>query len=159
MPTDNQPELFKAKKTRRTPAAPDPYAGATQKLIALYIRLYRARFAEPPQLNKLDGVTLKRLIRLCGDPEKVMTRLTFFMERDDEYVRTHGGYTIRNFEWRWNDIVNMLNVQAPRGAFQCQHLQTCQSPAEHTRKMIDERRQGREEIVPFRTPSRPSDVF
>jgi hypothetical protein len=158
MPTD-QPELFKAKKTRRTPAVPDPFAGSTHKLIVLYIRLYRERFSEPPQLQKLDGVTLKRLIRLCGDPDKVATRLTFFMQREDEYVRTHGGYTIRNFEWRWNDIVNMLSVQAPRGVVQCQHVPICQSPAEHTRKTIDEHRQGRAENVHFPTRSRPSDVF
>lgn len=152
------PQLFPtAKRQRKATKAPDPFAGETQKLVALYVRLYTGKIGEPPRLDKLDGVRLRRLVVLCASPAKVAERLTFFMAQEDDYIRTHGGYTLRNFEFRWNDIVNLMQKSAPRVPA-CPHHPPCPTAAAHTRRMIDDHRA--QMIAPLPpSPSKPSDVF
>lgn len=136
------------------PKAPDPYPGETQKLVVLYMRLYKQRFGEAPLLTGRDVGTLKRLLKL-GGPEKTTERLTFFMQWHDPFV-VDCGFSIAVFERQWPKITSLLQRTTTSPQMQCQHLPPCRDAAEHSRKYAEGLRPP---IASSPIASKPSGVF
>lgn len=157
------PRLFGTGKRKKPP--PDPLGKATGELVALFCRLYKARVGEPPNLDKRDPVILKRKIALLSStygPDalgKVAERLTYYMTHEDEWVRTHGGYTLRNFDLRWDAITNLMQPAATSRGFVCQqHHPPCPTASAHTRRILADQR-AQTEPPSHLSPSRPNDAF
>lgn len=155
------PRLFGTGKRKKPP--PDPLGKATGELVALFCRLYKARVGEPPNLDKRDPAIVRRKIALLDStygsdaPAKVAERLTYYLTHEDEWVRTHGGFTLRNFDLRWDAITNLMQPATSRGFICQQHNPPCPTASAHTRRILADQR-DRIDPQPL-SPSRPNDAF
>lgn len=84
-----------------------------QQTITCYCELYQARVGEAPVLLAADLKLLKSLLARYGR-EKVVRRLTVFVERADAYVIDQG-YSLALFYRSWNKLAAAEAAPAEQG--------------------------------------------
>ena len=152
------PDLFDVKRKKKREKVPSKYPGAIQRLIGAYVGLYERRFQAKPLFTQKDGAILKRLINEYG-PDKVFTRLEYFMGWKDEWVQ-QTGYTIGVFQSKWMALDALFEQQRQRRlqSVQCStHEPKCLTAAEHSRKTLQEMRASTS--ASSRTTLKPSEPF
>jgi hypothetical protein len=166
------PDLFNVgRKKKRAPRPKSEYATQIKHLMLyVYTVLYSKKMREKPHLQPRHWSQLRNLVDRYG-PVLVEERLRLFFASQDRWIRETSGYTIGAFISQWQRLAAESNqrksIQTPGGQPQspCLHQPTCESPIEHSRKIVDDLKGAYRNNTPqtssasFHTTSMPNDPF